>query len=104
MGFAYLTLPDGKRIGIVDVPGHEKFIRQMLAGASGMDIVLMVVAADEGVMPQTLEHLAILELLNIKKGIVVLNKIDLVDRDWLALVEQDIKEKFKDSFLANAPI
>jgi len=104
LGFAYLTLPDGKRIGIVDVPGHEKFIRQMLAGASGMDIVLMVVAADEGVMPQTLEHLAILELLNIKKGIVVLNKIDLVDRDWLALVEQDIKEKFKDSFLANAPI
>jgi len=103
LGFTYLTLPGGKKIGIVDVPGHEKFVRQMLAGASGMDIVLMIVAADEGVMPQTLEHLAILELLNIKKGIVVINKTDLVDREWLALVEQDIREKFKGSFLENAP-
>lgn len=103
LGFAYLTLPDGKKAGIVDVPGHEKFVRQMLAGTSGMDVVLMIIAADEGVMPQTLEHLHILNLLQINKGIVVLTKIDLVDEEWLSMIEQDIKEKLKGSFLEKAP-
>lgn len=104
LGFAYLTLPSGRKAGIVDVPGHEKFVRQMLAGASGMDIVLLVIAADEGVMPQTREHLDILNLLQIEKGMVVLTKIDLVDEEWLTLVEQDIREKLKGSFLQDAPI
>lgn len=103
LGFAHLTLPDGRMAGIVDVPGHERFVRQMLAGASGMDVVLLVIAADEGVMPQTEEHLAILDLLQLNKGIVVLTKIDLVDEEWLCLVEQDIREKLKGSFLENAP-
>lgn len=104
LGFAYLTLPNGRRAGIVDVPGHEKFVRQMLAGASGMDVVLLVIAADEGVMPQTQEHLAILNLLQLHKGIVVLTKKDLVDEEWLSFVEQDTREKLKDSFLHKAPI
>ncbi|MGI6450817.1 MAG: selenocysteine-specific translation elongation factor [Desulfitobacteriia bacterium] len=103
LGFAYLTLPDGRKAGIVDVPGHEKFVRQMVAGAAGMDIVLLIVAADEGVMPQTREHLDILNLLQIEKGIVVLTKIDLVDKEWLTLVEADIRENLKESPLANAP-
>lgn len=104
LGFAYLTLPDGRKVGIVDVPGHEKFVRQMLAGASGMNIVLLIVAADEGVMPQTQEHLDILNLLQLEKGIVVLTKIDLVELEWLKLVEQDTKDKLRNSFLENAPI
>lgn len=103
LGFAHLTLPDGRKAGIIDVPGHEKFVKQMLAGASGMDIVLMIIAADEGVMPQTLEHLAILNILKIQKGIVVLTKIDLVDEEWLAMIAQDTKEKLNDSFLRDAP-
>ena len=104
LGYAYLTLPDGRKAGIVDVPGHEKFVRQMLAGASGMDIVLLVIAADEGVMPQTKEHLDIITLLGVGTGIVVLNKIDLVDQEWLEMMEQEIREKLKDSNLAQAPI
>ncbi len=103
LGFTYLTLPDGRKAGIVDVPGHEKFVRQMVAGAAGMDIVLLVVAADEGVMPQTREHLDILNLLQINQGIVVLTKIDLVDQEWLALVEEDVREYLKESPLAKAP-
>lgn len=102
LGFAFLNLPNGKKAGIVDVPGHEKFVRQMLAGASGMDVVLLVVAADEGVMPQTIEHLNILEILQIDKGIVVLTKVDLVDKEWLHMIEQDTKEKLKGSFLEGA--
>lgn len=104
LGYAYLTLPDGRKAGIVDVPGHEKFVRQMLAGASGMDVVLMVIAADEGIMPQTKEHLDILTLLKVNKGIVVLTKIDLVDLEWLNMIEQDIREKLKDTIFAQAPL
>ncbi len=104
LGYAYLTLPDGRKAGIVDVPGHEKFVRQMLAGASGMDVVLIVIAADEGIMPQTKEHLDILTLLKINKGIIVLTKIDLVDQEWLDMIEQDIREKLKGTIFAQAPI
>jgi selenocysteine-specific elongation factor len=104
LGFAYLTLPSGRRAGIVDVPGHERFIKNMLAGVSGIDLVLLVIAADEGVMPQTREHFDILQLLQVKMGIVVLTKIDLVDEDWLELVKEDIKEFLKDTTLENAPM
>lgn len=104
LGFTYFDLPSGKRAGIIDVPGHEKFIKNMLAGAIGIDIVILVVAADEGVMPQTKEHLDILQLLGIKKGFIVLTKIDLVDEEWLELVMEDIKEHVKGTFLENTPI
>ncbi|GAV25336.1 selenocysteine-specific translation factor [Carboxydothermus islandicus] len=104
LGFAHLTLPSGKKAGIVDVPGHERFIKNMLAGVMGFDLVLLVIAADEGIMPQTREHMDILKLLRIKKGIVVVTKKDLVDEDWLNLVVEDIKEFVKGSFLENAPI
>lgn len=104
LGFAYLDLPNGERAGIIDVPGHEKFMRNMLAGAGGIDLALLIVAADEGVMPQTLEHLGILSLLDIKKGIVVLTKSDTVDSDWQALVAEEISEHTKGTFLENAPI
>jgi selenocysteine-specific elongation factor len=104
LGFAHMTLPSGRKVGIVDVPGHERFIRQMLAGASGMDVVLLVIAADEGIMPQTQEHLEILTLLGIPRGIVVLNKIDLVDEEWLELMKEDIREKLKKTVFSTAPI
>ncbi|MDI6601468.1 MAG: selenocysteine-specific translation elongation factor [Thermoanaerobacteraceae bacterium] len=104
LGFSYFELPDGTKAGIVDVPGHEKFIRNMLAGASGIDLVLLVIAADEGVMPQTKEHLHILELLGIKHGIVVITKIDMVEKDWLELVEEEIKEYLQGTFLEKAAI
>lgn len=104
LGFAHLTLPGGVVAGIVDVPGHEQFIHNMLAGASEVDMVLLVVAADEGVMPQTIEHLQILQLLNAKRGIIVITKRDLVDDEWLALVREDVAEKVKGTFLENAPI
>jgi len=104
LGFAHLTLPSGKKAGIVDVPGHERFIKNMLAGVMGFDLVLLVIAADEGIMPQTKEHLDILKLLQIKKGIVVVTKKDLVDADWLGLVVEDIREYLKGSFLEKAPI
>src|SRR5512137_920054 len=88
LGFAWLTLPGGEEIGIVDVPGHRDFIENMLAGVGGIDAVLLVIAADEGVMPQTREHLSILDLLQIRSGIIVLTKIDLIDDlGWLELVE-----------------
>src|SRR3954468_24898737 len=83
LGFAWLTLPSGQEVSIVDVPGHERFIHNMLAGVGGIDIALLVVAADEGVMPQTREHLAILDLLGIDRGMIVVTKTDLVDQDWL---------------------
>lgn len=104
LGFTFFDLPSGKRAGIIDVPGHEKFIKNMLAGVSGIDLVLMVIAADEGVMPQTREHFEILQLLNVNKGIIVITKIDLVDKDWLEMVVEDVKNEFKGTFLEDVPI
>jgi selenocysteine-specific elongation factor len=104
LGFADLTLPTGQRLGIVDVPGHERFVRHMVAGATGMDLVALVIAADEGVMPQTREHLEICQLLRVKKGLVVLTKVDLVEADWLELVEEEVREALKGTFLEDAPM
>src|SRR5881296_3858176 len=86
LGFAWLRLPGGEEVSIVDVPGHERFIKNMLAGVGGIDLALLVVAADEGVMPQTREHLAIIDLLRIRSGVVAVTKSDLVEPDWLELV------------------
>ncbi|MEZ6018680.1 MAG: GTP-binding protein [Planctomycetota bacterium] len=91
LGFARFDLPDGRRIGIVDVPGHERLIRNMVAGATGMDLVMLVVAADDGVMPQTREHLAILGLLGVSRGMVAISKVDLVDEELCELVELDVQ-------------
>jgi selenocysteine-specific elongation factor len=104
LGFAWLKLPSGQEVGIVDVPGHERFVRNMLAGVGGIDLALLVVAADEGVMPQTREHLAILDLLDITKGIVVITKKDLVDDELLSLVKLEIEELIKPMSLAKSPI
>jgi selenocysteine-specific elongation factor len=104
LGFAWLTLPSGREASVVDVPGHESFIKNMLAGVGGIDVALLVVAADEGVMPQTEEHLAILDLLRVHSGVVVLTKADLVDDEWLELVRDDVAERLKPTTLANAPI
>ena len=104
LGFTYFDLPSNKRAGIVDVPGHEKFIKNMLAGASGLDMVLLVVAADEGVMPQTVEHMDILTFLNIKNGMIVLTKSDTVDEEFRELVKDDIREKIQGTFLEDAEI
>lgn len=103
LGFAWFDLPDGRRAGIIDVPGHERFVKNMLAGAAGIDVVLLVVAADEGVMPQTREHLAILQLLGVETGIVVITKIDLVDEEMLELAEMTIDEALEGTFLQEAP-
>ncbi|MBI2766295.1 MAG: selenocysteine-specific translation elongation factor [Chloroflexi bacterium] len=103
LGFAWLTLPSGRDVSIVDVPGHERFIKNMLAGAGGVDLALLVVAADEGVMPQTREHLAILDLLDVPAGIVVLTKSDLVERDYADLVEADLAETLAGTRFAGAP-
>ena len=99
LGFAHLMLPGGRDIGIVDVPGHAKFIRNMLAGVHGLDAVLLVIAADEGVMPQTREHLEIIDLLEVKRGLVVLTKADLVDDEWLALVRTEVDQALKGTSL-----
>ena len=104
LGFAPFTLPSGQTISIVDVPGHEKFIRQMVAGAAGVDAVMLVIAADDGVMPQTREHLAILSLLGIKNGLTVINKIDLVDEEMLEMAVDDAKSLLADTFLADKPV
>jgi selenocysteine-specific elongation factor len=104
IGFAQFVLPSGRKAGVIDVPGHERFIKNMLAGITGIDIVLLVVAADEGVMPQTREHLDILKLLEIKQGIIVLTKKDLVDEDMLELVGEDVREAVKGTFLETAPV
>ncbi|MGN0664301.1 MAG: selenocysteine-specific translation elongation factor [Negativibacillus sp.] len=104
LGFAYLDLPNGEKAGIIDVPGHEKFVKNMLAGAGGIDLALLVVAADEGFMPQTREHLGILSLLNIPEGLIVVTKKDMVDEDWLEVVCEDIREEVKGTFLESAPI
>jgi selenocysteine-specific elongation factor len=104
LGFAWLTLPGGDTISIVDVPGHERFIKNMLAGVGGIDAALLVVAADEGPMPQTDEHLGILDLLGIERGVIVLSKSDTVDAEWLALVEEEVRERLSRTTLARAPI
>lgn len=104
LGFASLTLPDGRTLGVVDVPGHERFIKNMVSGAAGIDLVIMVIAADEGVMPQTKEHLHICSLLGLKKGLVALTKVDLVDEDWRDLVTDDIRTFLKGTFLEASPI
>lgn len=104
LGFTYCDLPDGNRAGIIDVPGHERFINNMVAGVVGMDLVLLVVAADEGIMPQTREHMDILNLLGIEKSIIVLNKCDLVDEEWLELVEEEVREELSGTFLEHAPV
>lgn len=104
LGFAPLVLPDGQKIGIVDVPGHEKFVKNMVAGAGGIDLVALVIAADEGVMPQTREHLEICELLGIRRGLVALTKTDMVDEEWLSLVEDDVETFLKGTFLEGVPI
>ena len=104
LGFAPLRLPGDIRFGVVDVPGHEAFVRNMLAGATGVDLALLVVAADEGVMPQTREHLAILTLLGIKGGVVAITKTDLVDEEWLDLVRDDLRAALHDTPLADAPL
>jgi selenocysteine-specific elongation factor len=105
LGFAWLTLPSGERVGIVDVPGHKDFIKNMLAGVGGIDAALFVVAADEGVMPQTREHLDILDLLEVRGGVVALTKTDMVDdEDWLELVEADLLEVLEGTVLADAPV
>ncbi len=104
LGFAYFDLPNGQRAGIIDVPGHEKFIKNMLAGVSGIDLVLFVISADEGIMPQTQEHLDILNLLELENGVVLLNKADLVDEEWLEIITEEVKEKLVGTFLENAPI
>lgn len=103
LGFANLPNDEGLHIGIIDVPGHEKFVKNMLAGIGGIDLVLLVIALDEGVMPQTVEHFEILKMLHVKKGIVVFTKADLVNEDWAYMVEEDTSEMLKGSFLENAP-
>ncbi len=105
LGFAHMDMPGGERLGIVDVPGHEKFVKHMVAGATGIDLVALVIAADEGIMPQTREHMEICELLRVKKGLVVLTKIDLVDDpDWLEMVRDDTVEFLKGTFLEGCEI
>jgi len=104
LGFAVLDLGDDIRLGIVDVPGHERFVRQMVAGAGGMDLAMLLVAADEGLMPQTHEHLDVLELLGVRAGLIVLTKMDLADRELLPLLEEEIRERVAGGFLADAPM
>ena len=104
LGFAHLRLPSGLEVGIVDVPGHARFIRNMLAGTHGLDAVMLVIAADEGVMPQTREHLEIIDLLDVRRGVVVLSKVDLVDADWLALVTSEVLETLEGTSLNGARV
>jgi len=103
LGFAWLKLPSEREVSIVDVPGHERFVKNMIAGVGGIDLVMLVVAADEGVMPQTREHLAIIDLLEIERGLVAITKKDLVDDEWLELVTLDVQEALKENILAEAP-
>ncbi len=103
LGFAELVLGQ-YRLGIVDVPGHERFVRNMLAGATGMDLALLVVAADDSIKPQTREHLEILRLLDLHAGVIAITKCDLADPDWIALVEEEVRELVAETFLAHAPV
>src|SRR5215469_1948880 len=104
LGFAWLKLPSGHEVSIVDVPGHESFIKNMLAGVGGIDVALLVIAADEGIMPQTREHLAILDLLHVSCGVVALTKADLVDEEWLELVRDEVHEALRPTSLSQAGI
>ena len=104
LGFAPLSMPDGRTVGMIDVPGHERFVRNMVAGATGIDLVVLVVAADDGVMPQTREHLDIMGLLGQKRGLVALNKVDMVDADMAELAAEDVRATLAGTFLADAPI
>jgi selenocysteine-specific elongation factor len=104
LGFAFYRTPLGDDIAFVDVPGHERFVKNMIAGAGGIDVAMLVVAADDGWMPQSQEHFQVVRLLGINSGLIVINKIDLVESDWLELLQQDIKDKVRDSFLSDAPI
>ncbi|MBD3306439.1 selenocysteine-specific translation elongation factor [candidate division KSB3 bacterium] len=104
IGFAFLTLSNGIELGIIDVPGHEKFVKNMLAGVGGIDLALLVIAADEGMMPQTAEHLAICDLLQIQHGLVAVTKTDLVEDEWLEMVIEDVREGLQGTFLQDAPI
>lgn len=104
LGFAWLTLPGGQSVSVVDVPGHERFIKNMLAGVGGIDAALLVVAGDEGPMPQTVEHLAILDLLGVERGVIVLTKADAAEEDWLELVREEVRELVSTTTLADAPI
>ena len=104
LGFAHMTLPSGREIGLVDVPGHARFMRNMLAGAHGLDAVVLVIAADEGVMPQTREHLDIIDLLEVRRGLVALTKTDLVDEDWLALVTEEVRATTKGTTLDGSTV
>ena len=104
LGFAQLELPSGRTMGVVDVPGHERFVRQMVAGATGIDVVLLVVAADDGVMPQTREHLAIIDLLGIPRGVVAITKADLSDADWLEMVAEDVRQLLVGTSIDGAPV
>jgi selenocysteine-specific elongation factor len=104
LGFAFLDLDCGHRLGIIDVPGHERFVKNMVAGVAGIDLVAFIIAADEGIMPQTREHFEICRLLGVKKGLIVITKKDMVEADWLELVEEEVRGFFADSFLADAPL
>ena len=104
LGFAHMRLPSGREIGIVDVPGHARFMRNMLAGTHGLDAVVLVVAADEGVMPQTREHLEVVDLLEVRRGVVALTKVDLVDEAWLELVTEEVRETLQETTLASAAV
>src|SRR6266550_178839 len=104
LGFAHMALPSGREIGIVDVPGHARFMRNMLAGTHGLHAVMLVVAADEGVMPQTREHLEILDLLDVRRGLVALTKVDLVDKEWLELVSAEVATQLQGTSLEGAPV
>ncbi|MDO4549016.1 MAG: selenocysteine-specific translation elongation factor, partial [Clostridia bacterium] len=104
LGFAHLDFADGTQAGIIDVPGHEKFIKNMLAGAGGIDLAMLIVAADEGFMPQTVEHLNILRLLGIKDGLIVITKTDLADPDWIEVIREDAEERVKGTFLEGKPV
>ncbi len=104
LGFARLPLPDGTSLGVVDVPGHERFVRQMIAGASGIDLALLCIAADDGIMPQTREHTAVLQLLGITNCVVALTKCDLVDEDWIELVSEEVRAGLEETPFADAPI
>lgn len=104
LGFAFYQTPEGDTVAFVDVPGHERFVKNMVAGAGGIDAVMLVVAADDGWMPQSEEHFQIVRLLGVRRGLIVINKIDLVEPDWLELLENDIREKVRGTFLEKAPI
>ncbi len=104
LGFAHLDLPCGHRLGIIDVPGHEKFIRNMVAGAAGIDMAAFIIAADEGIMPQTIEHFNICKLIGVRDGLIILTKKDMVDDEWLEMVEEEARDFFQDSFLDGVPV